>query len=90
MKRLVLWGASLFWFLYVVLFRWAALGDDHSGDDDGHAEELGPAEGFLADGYGGDEGEDGDGIVEDAGFGGAEVADAVVVAGLGEGGAEEA
>ena len=90
MKRLALWGASLFLFLCVVLFRWAALGDDHSGDDDGHAEELGPAEGFLADGYGGDEGEDGDGVVEDAGLGGAEVADAVVVAGIGEGRAEEA
>ena len=65
------------------------MGDDHSGDDYGHAEEFGPAEGFLADGYGGDEGENGDGVVEDAGFGGAEVADAVVVAGIGEGGAEE-
>ena len=68
---------------------WLELGEDDAGDDDDDAEDFEPAEGLLADEDGGDEGEDGDGVVEDAGFGGAEVADAVVVAGIGEGRAEE-
>ena len=55
------------------------MGDDDASDDDGHAEEFDPAEFFLADGYGGYEREDGYGVVEDAGFGGAEGAHTVVV-----------
>ena len=55
------------------------LGEDDAGDDDDDAEDFEPAEGLLADEDGGDEREDGYGVVEDAGFGSSQDADTEVV-----------
>ena len=66
------------------------LGEDDTGDDYDDAEDFEPAEVLLADEDGGNKGEDGYGVVEDAGLGGTEDADAEVVEGIGEGGAADA
>ena len=66
------------------------LGEDDAGDDYDDAEDFEPAEGLLTDENGGDEREDGYGVVEDAGLRGTKHTHASVVEGIGKGGAADA